>query len=155
MPSILWLRRPVSADNHRAENSDPSRRCYCRSSPSRSNPSDYRNRHSPANGIPWAGWRAAATAYRAPIKRRPPSPRRVCVQPPGARAAVIASAEVRGLRTQQSWRQFGARLAIAGRRQAHGEHRAFARLARHGHVPAHHARELAVMARPRPVPPKR
>src|SRR6516164_10443978 len=74
---------------------------------------------------------------------------------PGARAAVIASAEVRGLRTQQSWRQFGARLAIAGRRQAHGEHRAFARLARHGHVPAHHARELAVMARPRPVPPKR
>src|SRR6266481_4143778 len=28
-------------------------------------------------------------------------------------------------------------------RQAHGEHRAFARLARHGHVAAHHARELA------------
>src|SRR5262249_27808467 len=28
-------------------------------------------------------------------------------------------------------------------RQAHGEHRALARLARHGHVAAHHARELA------------
>jgi hypothetical protein len=28
-------------------------------------------------------------------------------------------------------------------RQAHREHRTFARLARHGHVPAHHARELA------------
>src|SRR5262249_34149411 len=27
--------------------------------------------------------------------------------------------------------------------QAHGEHRAFALLARHGHVTAHHARELA------------
>src|SRR5262249_7708930 len=32
------------------------------------------------------------------------------------------------------------RLAL---RQAHGEHRAFALLARHGHVTAHHARELA------------
>src|SRR5262249_58406028 len=28
-------------------------------------------------------------------------------------------------------------------RQAHGEHRAFAVLARHGHIAAHHARELA------------
>src|SRR5215831_10207101 len=28
-------------------------------------------------------------------------------------------------------------------RQAHSEHRTFARLARHGHVAAHHARELA------------
>src|SRR5215813_11918358 len=28
-------------------------------------------------------------------------------------------------------------------RQAHREHRAFAKLTRHGHVPAHHARELA------------
>jgi hypothetical protein len=28
-------------------------------------------------------------------------------------------------------------------RQAHREHRAFARLARHGYVAAHHARELA------------
>src|SRR5262249_1443406 len=28
-------------------------------------------------------------------------------------------------------------------RQAHGEYRALARLARHGHVAAHHARELA------------
>src|SRR5262252_7976400 len=28
-------------------------------------------------------------------------------------------------------------------RQAHDEHRTFARLARHGHVAAHHARELA------------
>src|SRR5262249_5698399 len=27
--------------------------------------------------------------------------------------------------------------------QAHGEHRTFARLARHGHVATHHARELA------------
>jgi hypothetical protein len=28
-------------------------------------------------------------------------------------------------------------------RQAHGEDRAFARLARHGHIAAHHARQLA------------
>ena len=31
----------------------------------------------------------------------------------------------------------------AAARQAHCEHRAFARLARHGHIAAHHARELA------------
>ena len=36
-----------------------------------------------------------------------------------------------------------ARLAIAGRRQAHGEHRTFAWLARYGHIATHHARELA------------
>src|SRR5262245_55660868 len=34
-------------------------------------------------------------------------------------------------------------LAIAAPRQARGEHRALARLARHGHVAPHHARELA------------
>src|SRR5262249_52924360 len=36
-----------------------------------------------------------------------------------------------------------AQLAIGASRQAHGEHRAFTLLARHGHVAAHHARELA------------
>src|SRR5262245_6210776 len=36
-----------------------------------------------------------------------------------------------------------ARLRVRAPRQAHGEHRAFAMLARHGHIAAHHARELA------------
>src|SRR5262244_2552549 len=35
-------------------------------------------------------------------------------------------------------------------RQAHGEHRTFARLARHRHVAAHHARELAGDGEPEP-----
>jgi hypothetical protein len=34
-------------------------------------------------------------------------------------------------------------LSASTARKAHREHRAFARLARHGHVAAHHARELA------------
>src|SRR5262249_32125974 len=34
-------------------------------------------------------------------------------------------------------------LCVRARRQTHREHRALARLARHGHVAAHHARELA------------
>jgi hypothetical protein len=37
---------------------------------------------------------------------------------------------------------FGDGASVAAR-QAHREHRALARLARHGHVAAHHARELA------------
>ena len=44
---------------------------------------------------------------------------------------------------QQVSAAFGSCLVIAAPRQAHREHRAFARLARHGHVAAHHARELA------------
>src|SRR5262245_3435757 len=36
-----------------------------------------------------------------------------------------------------------ARLCVRAPRQAHGEHRAFAVLPRHGHIAAHHARELA------------
>src|SRR5262249_61417109 len=56
---------------------------------------------------------------------------------PGARAAVIASAEVRGLRTQQSWRQFEARLGNAGPREAHREHRDLGRLPRPGHASTH------------------
>ena len=39
--------------------------------------------------------------------------------------------------------QRGSCLAIAAPRQAHREHRAFARLARHRYVAAHNARELA------------
>src|SRR5260221_9351431 len=35
-------------------------------------------------------------------------------------------------------------------RQAYGEHRPFARFARHGHVAAHHARELAGNGEPKP-----
>jgi hypothetical protein len=34
--------------------------------------------------------------------------------------------------------------------QAHSENRAFARLARHGHITAHHARELAGDGKPEP-----
>jgi hypothetical protein len=41
------------------------------------------------------------------------------------------------------------RLASTAR-QAHREHRALARLARHGHVAAHHARELARDSEPEP-----
>jgi hypothetical protein len=42
---------------------------------------------------------------------------------------------------------------LSGPRQASGEHRALARLAGHGHVAAHHARELAWnrKAEPRPA----
>src|SRR6516225_6834539 len=83
---------------------------------------------------PWEVLGTSAAAGRSARLRAPPKPpqrklqrwrlahhstlasRRVGVRPAGARAAVIASAEVCGLRTQQSWRQFGARLAIAGRR---------------------------------------
>src|SRR6516162_2085339 len=45
------------------------------------------------------------------------------------------------------------RLCVLASRQAHGEHRAFAELARHGHVAAHRARELAGdgKAEPRPA----
>ena len=44
-------------------------------------------------------------------------------------------------------------LAVLAARQAHGEHRALARLARHRYVAAHHARELAGdgKAEPRPA----
>jgi hypothetical protein len=35
------------------------------------------------------------------------------------------------------------RLSICASRQAHREYRAFARLARHCHIAAHHARKLA------------
>src|SRR6516225_4324771 len=55
------------------------------------------------------------------------------VTPQRARQRPLPDAEICG--AAGSWR-----LAP---RQAHGEHRALARLARHGHVTAHHARELA------------
>src|SRR5262249_20524281 len=42
-----------------------------------------------------------------------------------------------------SWQQTEIGGLWRASRQTHGEHRAFARLARHGHVTAHHARELA------------
>jgi hypothetical protein len=47
----------------------------------------------------------------------------------------------------------GSRLAVAAFGQANREHRASAQLARHGHVAAHHARELARerKAEPRPA----
>src|SRR5947208_12934722 len=44
---------------------------------------------------------------------------------------------------QQVSAAFGSCLVIAVDRQAHREHRAFARLARHHYVAAHHTRELA------------
>src|SRR6516162_7738576 len=66
----------------------------------------------------------AATDNRAPTR---------CATRPGARQRRRPDAEIDG--AAGSWR-----LAP---RQAHGEHRTFARLARHGHVATHHARELA------------
>src|SRR5262249_53263432 len=42
-----------------------------------------------------------------------------------------------------SWQQTEISGLCRASRKAHGEHRAFALLARHGHVTAHHARELA------------
>src|SRR5262249_50894291 len=53
------------------------------------------------------------------------------------------------------WREIHGWLGnLGGRaaRQAHREHRAFARLARHRHVAAHHARELARESKPEPRP---
>ena len=44
------------------------------------------------------------------------------------------------------------RLCVLASRQAHREHRAFAWLARHGHVTAHHARELAGESKAQPRP---
>ena len=43
-------------------------------------------------------------------------------------------------------------LGVRAARQAHREHRALARLARHGHVAAHHARELAREGKAEPRP---
>src|SRR6516162_4539058 len=53
---------------------------------------------------------------------------------------------------QQARQLFGSCLAIAAPWQAHREHRTFARLARHGHVAAHHARELARQGKAEPRP---
>src|SRR5262249_62139347 len=55
-------------------------------------PSNYRNRDSPANGARWAGWPAAATACRAPTRRRKPFPKTAGAPPGCRRAAVICSA---------------------------------------------------------------
>jgi len=49
-----------------------------------------------ANGVPWVGWRAAATACRAPTRRRPLFPRTAGARPVGARAVVFAFAAGRG-----------------------------------------------------------
>src|SRR5215475_12173647 len=56
-----------------------------------------------------------------------------CAIPPAARQRPLQDEEIDG--AAGSWR-----LAP---RQLHREHRAFARLARYGHVATHHARELA------------
>jgi len=53
---------------------------------------------------------------------------------------------------QQARQLFGSCLAIAAPWQAHGEHRALAVLARHGHVAAHHAPELAREGKAEPGP---
>src|SRR5262249_15089008 len=42
-----------------------------------------------------------------------------------------------------SRQHFEAWLAVGASGQSHRKHRAFARLARHRHIPTHHARELA------------
>jgi hypothetical protein len=54
-----------------------------------------------ANGVPWVGWRAAATACRAPTRRRPLFPRTAGARPVGARAVVFAFAA--GPRLRASW----------------------------------------------------
>src|SRR6516164_3509573 len=61
---------------------------------------------------------------------------------PAARQRPQPDAEIDG--AASSWR-----LAP---RQAHGEHRTLARLSRHGHVAAHHARELAREGKTEPRP---
>src|SRR5262252_10208515 len=63
---------------------------------------------------------APARSARLPAARQRPRP-----------DAEIVDGEV-------SWR-----LCVVAAWQPHREHRAFARLARHGHVAAHHARKLA------------
>src|SRR5438445_7687720 len=83
----------LTPDNHHAENSNH-RDCAVADARHRAAvPATTANRDSQANGAPWGGWRAVATAYRAPTRRRPLSPRMVGARPGGARAAVIASAE--------------------------------------------------------------
>src|SRR5262249_40814171 len=85
------------------------------------NPSNYRNRYSPANGAQWVGFRAAAIAYRAPTRRRPLFRRTVGVRPVGARAAAIASAEVRTapLRPGSAWPGRISEAAMPHYRSAH------------------------------------
>src|SRR5262245_20200342 len=61
------------------------------------------------------------------------------VHPPSCYVAEVPGSDICGAASLGSiWV-----LAIAAPRQAHGEHRALARLARDGHVPAHHAREFS------------
>jgi len=56
----------------------------------------------------------------------------------------LPDVEIGGV-ADSSWR-----LCVLASRQAHREHRAFAWLARHGHVTAHHARELAREGKAKP-----
>src|SRR5215469_15851348 len=70
---------------------------------------------------------APARSARLPAARQRPRP-----------DAEIVDGEV-------SWR-----LCVVAAWQPHREHRAFARLARHRHVAAHHARELAREGKPEP-----
>src|SRR5262245_15819486 len=51
-----------------------------------------------------------------------------------------------------SWQQTEIGGLWRAARQAHGEHRTLARLSRHGHVAAHHARELAREGKAEPGP---
>src|SRR6516225_9363292 len=67
--------------------------------------------------------------------------------PPRARQRSPPDAEIDG--ATGAWRS----CAIAAR-QAHREHRTLARLARHRHVAAHHARELAREGKAEPRPAK-
>jgi hypothetical protein len=101
MPSILCLRRPASANNHCAENTGHRDGMLPRLAIAQQSEQLPTNRDSLANGARWAGPRAAATAYRVPTRRRPLSPRGVGVQPAGARAAVIGSAD--GPQLRASW----------------------------------------------------
>src|SRR5262245_65994655 len=58
-------------------------------------------------------------------------------RPASGRLSPLPDIEIGGVEGS-SWR-----LCVLASRQAHREHRPFARLARHRHVAAHHSRELA------------
>ena len=52
------------------------------------------------------------------------------------------------------WSSYPFQLSVRAGWQAHGEDRALARLARHGHVAAHHAGDLASDGKPQSGAPK-
>src|SRR5262249_13916716 len=95
--------------------------------------------------------RSAATAIDRQAVRRCQAWRRPERTRPGLQAALDRTALLQCAAWPEARQRPRPDAEIAGAvgswrlapRQAHSEYRAFARLARHGHVAAHHARELA------------